>query len=528
MYVEPDSTIILLSECPLDPDYRNSVFWTSRADQTNYFLGLMKFQYTRQSYQSVTKGVVRFGAQFDSIYDVNYMMFQNTHYGNKWWYAFVSKVEYVSDTLTNVYFEIDVLQTWYFDYDLQHCYIAREHANSDQLFSNLLPEPVELGEYTPNTYGSIGSDSWYDMAVAMLIVDTGEATSEGRLIDGVYCGCDYWIFNPADVSGINNKISQYVQQPDAIVAMYMLPIMCLGLNSASQIMSGGQQFSSNSSATPRTFSTDVLSGNTTLDGYRPRNKKLLSYPYTYYGVDNASGSSLVLRYECSDEPIHLITVRVTGNLLQPIQLKLEPVNYKNSGSILSSEALHSEYITLQEYPMCSWSTDAYKAWVAQNSVPLQLSTASKAVGAITQLFGNPVGAIGTAFDTVTNLMSQNYTASIQADIVKGNATAGNVNVANKKQRFYGGRYSILYQQAAMIDNFFDMYGYTVNRLAVPARMNARPEWKYTKTVGCCITGSLPADDERKICEIYDKGVTYWRHAENVGNYGLDNSVYVDT
>src|SRR5699024_4714252 len=141
MYVEPDSTIILLSECPLDPDYRNSVFWTSRADQTNYFLGLMKFQYTRQSYQSVTKGVVRFGAQFDSIYDVNYMMFQNTHYGNKWWYAFVSKVEYVSDTLTNVYFEIDVLQTWYFDYDLQHCYIAREHTNSDQLFSNLLPEP---------------------------------------------------------------------------------------------------------------------------------------------------------------------------------------------------------------------------------------------------------------------------------------------------------------------------------------------------------------------------------------------------
>src|SRR5699024_11000694 len=137
---------------------------------------------------------------------------------NKWWYAFVSKVEYVSDTLTNVYFEIDVLQTWYFDYDLQHCYIAREHTNSDQLFSNLLPEPVELGEYTPNTYGSIGSDSWYDMAVAMLIVDTGEATSEGRLIDGVYCGCDYWIFNPADVSGINNKISQYVQQPDAIVA----------------------------------------------------------------------------------------------------------------------------------------------------------------------------------------------------------------------------------------------------------------------------------------------------------------------
>lgn len=522
MYVEPDSRIVLLTECPLDPHYRNTIYWKNKGEQSTYFLGLQKRSFYRQSYQSVTKGVVRIGDRFDDIYDVNYMMFQNTHYGDKWWYAFVTKLEYVSDAMTNVYFEIDVMQTWFFDYSLQHCYIAREHTNTDPLFGNLLPEPVELGEYTPVTYETVGPSAKYECCVVMQIVDTGESTTEGVLVNRVYNGCEYWIFRFNDVSGINNKISQYVQKPDAIVAMFMCPIMAFGYDSMNDIVLGGQAWTDGQSVVAQWINVTMagLTEDSKLDGYKPRNKKLLSYPYTYFGLDNGSGSSLILRYELSDYVNHLIQLRITGNMLQPVQLKVEPVNYKNSGS----NALHTEYLTLQEYPMCSWSTDAYKAWVAQNSVPLQLQTASRAVNTITSVVSNPVGAIGSAFDMVTDLMSKNYTASIQADIVKGNATAGNVNCANNVQRFYGGQYSILYQQAAMIDNFFDVYGYTVNRVDVPIRLNNRPYWKYTKTIGCAIKGSLPADDEQKICEIFDKGITFWRYPYYVGDYSLDNTV----
>jgi hypothetical protein len=75
----------------------------------------------------------------------------------------------------------------------------------------------------------------------------------------------------------------------------------------------------------------------------------------------------------------------------------------------------------------------------------------------------------------------------------------------------------------MIDDFFTMYGYAVRRCKIPNR-SSRPHWNYVKTIGCCITGSVPADDMRKICSIYDAGITFWKNGNEVGNYSLNNSL----
>ena len=92
-----------------------------------------------------------------------------------------------------------------------------------------------------------------------------------------------------------------------------------------------------------------------------------------------------------------------------------------------------------------------------------------------------------------------------------------------KQQFYYGRCSVTAQQAKIIDDYFDMFGYATRRLKVPNR-NARPHWNYVKTVSCNIHGSIPAGDMDRICEIYDKGITFWRDGNEVGHYELDNSL----
>ena len=73
----------------------------------------------------------------------------------------------------------------------------------------------------------------------------------------------------------------------------------------------------------------------------------------------------------------------------------------------------------------------------------------------------------------------------------------------------------------MIDDFFTMYGYAVKAIG---RINthSRPHWNYVKTVGCCLTGSIPSDDVQRICSIYDRGITFWQSGNEVGNYSLDN------
>ena len=74
----------------------------------------------------------------------------------------------------------------------------------------------------------------------------------------------------------------------------------------------------------------------------------------------------------------------------------------------------------------------------------------------------------------------------------------------------------------MIDNFFSMYGYAINQLAVP-NVKVRPHWTYIKTKNCCITGSITTTDMNKICDIHNNGITYWMNGDEVGNYSLDNS-----
>ena len=69
----------------------------------------------------------------------------------------------------------------------------------------------------------------------------------------------------------------------------------------------------------------------------------------------------------------------------------------------------------------------------------------------------------------------------------------------------------------MIDDFFDKYGYAVNKIGMP-KLNVRDVWTYIKTKNCTILGSVPAGDMRTICNIFDKGITFWMDGDEVGRY----------
>lgn len=149
MDIVPNSTIILLSGVPLDNTYSDTLYFTTPALQSSHFQtssAYTRHTYSNQSYQRVGKGVARVDDTADNLYNVNYMMFQNTAYGSKWFYAFVTSVEYVNNTTTDIYFELDVLQTYHFDYELEPCFVERETPETDELYENLQAEPVSVGD----------------------------------------------------------------------------------------------------------------------------------------------------------------------------------------------------------------------------------------------------------------------------------------------------------------------------------------------------------------------------------------------
>lgn len=519
MYIQPTTNIRILKDVPLDTTYDHTIYFSSSTDQYNYFVTLQKYNLTNYTYQRVKKGVARIGIKSDDLYDCNYMMFQNTAYGNKWFYAFITAVEFVNNECADIFFELDVMQTWFFNCEPDYCFVEREHTVTDNIGEHIEPETVATGEYVMNDYQAITAMT--DMIVCIAIVDTDNST-DGTLYDGIYGSAQLWVYDSTDTQGINAKINEYLQKPNAIISIYMFPKIFIGGS-----IPETHRLSYAVGASKTTITLAGVSTNDTIDGYKPKNKKMYTYPYNFYHVDNASGSELSLRYEFFEKGIPV--VEISGTVTQPVIAILRPCSYKGvSGysEIGGYTTFNTESLQLNNYPMCSWNVDAYQSWVAQNSVPIIMNTvASAGQMAIAGAYStNPTAVIGSGIiGQVSGIMSQFYQASISADISKGNLNNGGGNVSNHKQQFYGGRCSVCKKYARMIDEYFTMFGYAVHRVKKPNR-NSRPHWNYVKTVGATVTGSVPADDMRKICDIYDNGITFWKNGSEVGQYNLDNTV----
>lgn len=541
--IYPTSRIYLLHGVPLDNTYDHTIYFSTIGEQTSYFIGHQKYDLQNYTYQRVRRGYIRVNIGVENLFDVNYLMFNNVNFGNKWFYAFVTSIEYVNNDCTEINYELDVLQTWHFDYKLDHCFIERQHTTTDGIGDNILPEPVECGEYVTNP--TVGNDHsaytsiFADLSNLLVILgvvsleEDEEVTTDnvnGKFYDGVYGGLTlYWFkTTAAGRAALNEKLSDYVQAPESIAALYVIPIYLLGEALASEAASG--EVSSGNRGTEMTALFGSINANTQLDGYTPDNKKLLTYPYNFYHVDNGNGSNLALRYEFFNNLT--VGLQLNGTITQPCQITVRPNNYKNA-----SGTLNTEILTLDGYPLCSWNMDAYAAYTAQTGIPKAIGYG---LGIGTAIFGALTGNAVMAGAGVTSLVHQvagnlteKYQASIKADLSGGNFGGSNVNVSAGKQQFFAGRFSITADYAKVIDNFFSRFGYAIRALAVPIR-NARPRWTYVKTVGCTvsvytggqtISGGVPADDLKKIISIYDAGITWWRYRQDMdlGNYSLDNS-----
>lgn len=533
MYIAPNSTIRLLSGVPIDKNQSDTLWFASVGAQTSYFMSKTVKTVTDATYQRLQRGYSRVEVPADQIYGCNYMMFQNTSFGNKWFYAFINNVEYINNEVSEIRFTIDPVQTWFFDYTLNQCFVERCTPTADEIGDNILPEPVGLGEYVVNNndYTRIGADT-RDMGFIVSIIDPQHTAglTGGGIYDGVVSASLLYAFDatPAGVALFNEKVLNYqpiLQAPDAVQAVYMCPKALL----PSQTALDSTELSDHLIAPQGTVYEEwvakpQITKQTTLDGYLPRNAKCYTYPYTFFHVDNGQSGSLITRYEFfrNLQP-HF---HITANKTYPIELVLYPYLYKN---VVGENNVNAEYrgekLSIKGFPQCSWSMDAYTAWQAQNSVPYAIkggaNLAKMVVGGIAA-GGLGLGVAGaSAIGFIEDIMSSTYTASIAADIAKGSVDTGSNDVASRRLVFKGGCMTQPYNYIKSIDEFFDAFGYA-KREWMDVNIHARSRWTYVKTVGANVDGNVPADDAKYIADCYDRGIRFWADTAHPCDYSTAN------
>lgn len=144
-YVQPNSTIILMKGVPLNNTYNDTYYFSSVGDQDALFSTFANKTFSAQSYQRVNKNTIRLQVNAEEVYSFNYLRFKNTAYGNKWFYAFILECNYINDNVTEIVYEIDVMQTYVCDYTILPSLVEREHSVTDEVGDNILPEPIDIG-----------------------------------------------------------------------------------------------------------------------------------------------------------------------------------------------------------------------------------------------------------------------------------------------------------------------------------------------------------------------------------------------
>lgn len=530
MAVTPDTNLRLL-KCNLNLDNQNQLNFSSKTTQYNYFNGLPKLTGTGYSYQR-KDNVIRYPAHIDSIIEYNYVMYQNNNYSNKWFYAYITKMEYVNDNMTHIYIKTDVFQTWQFDLTYMRSFVEREHVNNDTLGLHTYPEQLETGEYIIN-----GTDyMMYDVAYYP-IIGVGSTKNTGLYIPGetyygnIFNGCRYYGFPTHQDAKKFIDVLDEAGQTEAVISIFMCPgTLWNKLN---------KTLHSNETLYQITLSYYTISGDSgiqienqktitmpsTLNGYIPKNNKLKCYPYNYLEIDNNNGASAVYHYEKFVN--NTASFQTVGCLTPGCSIMCFPLNYNliSDDHILTDGMLYSysDGIPAGKYPVGSWNCDTYTNWLTQNGANITLQRglgAASLIGGIAT--GNPLMVAG-GITAISNSIVTQYEHSLTPDQAMGNTNTGDVTYSKQQTMFAFKKKSIKYEYAKIIDDFFSMYGYKVNSVKVP-NITGRSNWNYVKMIDPNIEGYIPQEDLQEVKKMFSDGVTIWHTTTHFLDYSQTNSI----
>lgn len=568
-YVQPSGVIQLFKGVRLDNRYMHTLYFASTSAQTAYFDTLvdptLSFgtppsgqtwqDNTAQTYSRPNTQTVRLHINADKAQTVSYMRFNNKRSGTaKWYYAFVLSIEYVNENVTDIVYEIDVMQTWFMQGgDIQPCMVLREHTNDDTFGTNLEAEPVGSSEYDLtelNVEGVAQDFSNYQVVMNTTEEPTGTAD---MIRDGVVIGTtfNYYGVTSGGMSIMKNEMLRALgswdknEQKADIVDLFMFP----------SVFTFGAADSYHSKSY-HVYHTGRF------NNYTPKNKKLFSYPYSSLYVTTNDGDNAMYRWEYFEgditQGVSSAQFNVNATLTGGGMIEMHPASYNG---VLEN---YDSKLVMNNFPKCSWNYDAYQAWVANGGqykakydydmiqkkgaiaiAQSGLSAVSSVANQGTQMaslkkpsnFPAKYGISG-AVNAVQGVASieQTYLSNVEArdkvsfefkdaryepNIIVGQQVA-NIAVGYK---FLGFRFFNMHvrdDEAKRLDDFFSVYGYSVNKVKKP-NLTGRSYWNFVKTEAAVISGNMPASSRKAIADIFNGGIFFWHTPANLGNFGAHTS-----
>lgn len=577
-------TISNIKLCRVPITYTNQLDFSSKEKQLEYFENNITHTYNKCSYQPRT-GSIMIKSYVDDVSDSNYGFYENEYNGTvKTFFFFIAQRNYIAKNTTELIIQIDVFQTWHFDFYMGQCMVEREHITDDDILKNTYPEDFEIGDYVTRSRYTV-SELTGNPVFCIGTTDYPESAT-GKDIGGIfgrtYSGFYITLYEYADY----DKLSEYILdlmnagKGDSIAFIFTFPSGMLEDKESGDIIKGIEGTLKKSISLPVNNIPQNFSWNS--ETYTPFNNKLLTYPYNYLCVKNASGSNVVLKRENFNSGTYNFLLE--GVLTMNPTFSLTPQNY--CGRTFSLE----DSITLQGFGLCSWNNDNYANWFAQTQntresqsmnagysyransqvasnnfenanerlqTGMYKNVLNGTVGAVSSLArGNIAGGLTQAVTSVgngyldyhqgkknnindlnnSNLMNTTNwentmrsivasvkDAQVQPNTAKGDTSGSGLDLARNTNTFFIDCVQIKPEYAKIIDMYWQMFGYKVNQIKKP-NFQTHERWNYIKTAGSNVYGEIPHSDINELNNIFNNGLTIWHAESYMYKYDVKNNV----
>lgn len=539
MLITPDSKVKLIKN-PLKLDSNNEMMFTNATAQYNYFTSLPKLEFDNLTYVR-KEGVLRIptddtavGTTYEDLLQYNFCMYQNTHFDNKWFYAFITDVTWVNPSMCELKLETAYFQTWQFDLVYMNSYIEREHVNDDTIGKHTLPEDVETGDYLPMDkyyvdYAVTGVDESYAcFGVTEDILAGGTAV---HFYGGVPNGLTYIVVKDTDLMEFIGKYDN-AGKGSAINCLFVIP---------GSMVNQGSTFSwlTSSDSTPIHYFYPAGQGTNGLGEvtiarpstlgisttkYTPKNNKMLTKQFNFIIGDNLVGGTAPYYYEYFYDPT-ACKFRAVGTITPGCSIKVYPLAYKytyDSGVIIDNTS-YSEGLVGSKLPIGSWVSDVYTNWLTQNGVNIGLNVAQSSLKIIGDTANSNIGGATSGIFGVAGTLAQIYEHSLIPPQVEGNTNSGDITFSRYKGATAYYRMTIKEENAKIIDDFFSMFGYKVNRLGTP-HLYVRTYYDYIKTIDVNIEGNVPEADLNQIRNMFNNGIRFWHDTSKYLDFSVNNTI----
>lgn len=456
------SNIRIMKGITWNRDYAHTRYFDTKEQQTSYMLTREVVEQMDEANIVRIEGrhYIQVKGQIDKYWNANYLMFQNTEFNSKWFYAFITKIEYIQKNLTRIYFDIDIFQTWHFDVTWKPSFVIREHRplwNSDgSPVINTVDEGLDYGSImeTVSIENYVPFDDVFFLVIVSKNVMHEDSTIKGKItpvlngspqplsfyvhpfrLDGTspkvsFGGDGITISNVDDVlkaiyadeDAVNNIVSLYITEHIGENNSYdgtnlSFDSSRYGIVTVTQVENPSNPddlFTTlYMTGVPR-YATSAKSFGNKYTGYRSvKESKLLMSPYTSLILDDLKGN----RVEFKNEYINAndLTIAVLGSVGTDNKIAYSISNYGNRGLADSQErrwaSIESALLNTNpnDVPIITDLLSAYlqgnRNSLAVQKSSIQFNGAMNALGGVANTVGSAMqgdigGAIGSGLGVV--------------------------------------------------------------------------------------------------------------------------------